>query len=89
MFNPGGLTLAELSATVRDLAIVTFLIGLGWKGRGIVQPVVDVFKQAKDFFVRADHHMITMETQMNSLLNNHLAHLKQAESETKPEEKQK
>lgn len=89
MFNPGALTLAELSSAVRDFGIVGTLVILGWKGRSWAQPVIDVFKEAKGFFERADRHMTTMETQMNLLLTNHLAHLKQAEPESKLAEAKK
>jgi hypothetical protein len=79
MFNPGGITLAELSSAVRDLTIIGVLLSLGWKSRALVQPIIDFFNESKDFFSKANHHMIFMETSMGSLLNNHLAHLKQAE----------
>jgi hypothetical protein len=85
MFNPGSLTLAELSSAVRDFGIVGTLVYVGWKGRSWIQPMIDVFSETKDFFQRADRHMTTMETQMSLLLNNHLAHLKQVEPE--PESK--
>jgi hypothetical protein len=84
MFNPGGVTLAELSAAVRDFGIVGVLIVIGWKSRSWTQPIIDVIERATRFFDRADRHMTTIETQMNLLLNNHLAHLKQADSEYKP-----
>lgn len=82
MFNPGSMTLAELSSVVRDFGIFGTLVMVGWKGRSWVQPVIDVFSEAKDFFQRADRHMTTMEAQMSLLLNNHLSHLKQTDSES-------
>jgi hypothetical protein len=84
MFNPGSMTLAELSSVVRDFGIVGTLVMVGWKGRSWIQPVIDVFSEAKNFFERADRHMTTMETQMSLLLNNHLAHLKQEIKESEP-----
>lgn len=87
MFNPGAVTLSELSSAVRDFGIVGTLVVIGWKGRSWVQPAFDLFKKASTFFDRAETHMVTMEGQMNLLLNNHLSHLKQAEHSEKQTEK--
>lgn len=76
MFNPGALTLDELSSVLRNLTLVATLVIIGWKGRSWVQPAIDFFKEAKEFFLRANQHMLTMEKQMATLLDNHLSHLK-------------
>jgi|SRR6266705_5439250 len=80
MFNPGALTLAELSSALKDFGILTVCLTVGWKGRGLIQPGIDLFKKASTFFDRAEIHMITMESDMNILLNNHLKHLKSEET---------
>jgi len=80
MFNPGALTLGELSSALKDFGILTVCLTVGWKGRGLIQPGIDLFKKASTFFDRAEIHMTTMEGQMNLLLNNHLKHLKSDEA---------
>jgi len=77
MTNLGSMSLGEFVSTVRD---VLFFIGLsiaGWKARSLVQPLIDLFKRANEFFDRSETHYTTMETQMDLLLNNHLSHLHQ------------
>lgn len=76
MFNPGTMTLGELSSALKDFGILFAVLTIGWKGRGLIQPGIDLFKKASLFFDRAETHMTTMESQMNLLLNNHLKHLK-------------
>jgi len=88
MFSPSGITLGELSSTIRDFGIFFTLLVLGWKCRGAIQPAIDLFKKANVFLDRADTYMTTSEGQMNLLLNNHLKHLKSDEVESeKPSEK--
>lgn len=77
--NPGGITLAELSSAFRDVTIIGVLLSVGWKGRALIQPVVQFFTDAKKFFGRANEHMTIMESGMHALLTNHLAHLKKQE----------
>lgn len=86
MFNPGGITLAELSSALRDVTVIGVLLSVGWKGRGLIQPVVQFFTDAKVFFGRANQHMVVMESGMNALLTNHLSHLKKAEENSAGEE---
>src|SRR5258708_23743741 len=54
MFNPGALTLGELSSAVKDFGILTICLTIGWKGRGLIQPGIDLFKKASTFFDRAE-----------------------------------
>jgi len=68
MFDPAQLTLGQLSAAARDISIVGALIGASWKLRGI-------YETASKFFERFVKHMDTMESGMNTLLTNHLAHM--------------
>lgn len=68
MFDPAQLTLGQLSAAARDISIVGVLIGASWKLRG-------VYESASSFFKRFVEHMDTMESGMNTLLTNHLAHM--------------
>lgn len=81
MFNPGSITLAELSSAVKDWGILAVIAGLGWKARGIFQPFKDLIADAKSFFVDSRVFYAAQTSQMNLLLNNHLAHLKQSEPE--------
>lgn len=68
MFDPSTLTFGQVSGTLRDFAIVGFLITVVWKSRG-------VYENVKDFFERLTKHMDVMETGMKTLLTNHLAHI--------------
>jgi hypothetical protein len=68
MFDPSGLTLGQISSTVRDFSIVGALIVVAWKARG-------VYESASDFFNRTVKHMDTMETFATTVVNNHLKHI--------------
>ena len=68
MFNPGQLTLGEISSTVKDFAIVALIIKLAWSSRGI-------YEHGKAFFMRCVSHMDFMEKGMSTLLENHLKHI--------------
>lgn len=88
MLNPSQWTIGELSSAIKDYGIfVTVTVG-AWKCRGAVQPAIDLFKKANAFFDKVDEqiargnlHMQKMEGGMDTLLNNHLAHLKAEKSE--------
>jgi hypothetical protein len=68
MFDPSGITLGQISSSVRDFAIVGVLISLSWKARGAYEAVTQ-------FFTRTMKHMDVMEAGMTTLLTNHLAHI--------------
>lgn len=92
MFNPSQLTIGELGAAIKDYGIFFSAIYAVWKLRGAVQPAIDLFKKASEFFDKADEQiakgntfMLNMEKNMDTLLNNHLSHLKQADDSKKPE----
>ena len=68
MFDPGALTLGQLSSSLKDFTIVAFLLGLAWKARGVYEAVTN-------FFNRTMKHMDAMEHGMQTLLTNHLAHI--------------
>lgn len=70
MFDPSSLTLGQLSSSLKDFAIVGFLVGTAWKARGFYELV-------SNFFTRITKHMDVMETGMNTLLTNHLRHIAQ------------
>lgn len=83
MLNPSQWTIGELSSAVKDYGIFASVIVVAWKSRGAIQPAIDLFKKANAFFDKVDEqiargnlHMQKMETGMDTLLNNHLAHLK-------------
>lgn len=93
MLNPSQWTIGELSSAVKDYGIFVTVVVVGWKSRGAVQPLIDFVKKVSEFidkvdarFERADKHMLTMETSMSTLLNNHLAHLKSDAEPTKKSE---
>jgi hypothetical protein len=68
MFDPAQLTLGQLSSAARDISIVGALVGASWKLRGVYETITK-------FFERTMKHMDTMESGMNTLLTNHLAHI--------------
>lgn len=92
MFNPSQLTIGELGSAVKDYGIFFSAIYAVWKLRGAVQPAIDLFKKASAFFDKADEQiakgnafMMSMEKNMDTLLNNHLSHLKTADDSKKSE----
>jgi hypothetical protein len=68
MFDPAGLTLGQVSSTIRDFTVVGFLLASAWKLRG-------AYEFVKQFFERWTKHMTTMERGMNTLLTNHIHHI--------------
>lgn len=83
MFNPSQVTIGELSSAVKDYGIFITVVVVGWKARSVVQPCIDFVKKVSEFidkvdarFERADKFMVSMDTNMDLLLNNHLSHLK-------------
>ena len=68
MFDPAQLTLGQLSAAARDISIVGALIGASWKLRGVYETV-------SKFIERFIKHMDTVESGLETLLTNHLAHI--------------
>lgn len=88
MLSPSQWTIGELSSAVKDYGIFVTVVVIGWKCRGAIQPAIDLFKKANAFFDKVDEqmargnlHMQKMESGMDTLLNNHLAHLKTDKSE--------
>lgn len=71
MFDPSSITLGQVSSSLRDFAIVGVLITTSWKARGAYEAVTQ-------FFTRTIKHMDVMESGMNTLLTNHLAHIEVA-----------
>lgn len=79
MFDLSKMTLPEVISALKDAG---FLIGMvfgpivfGWKGRSWVQPIVDFFKEAKEFMKESKLHQQTMEHNMTLLMTNHMAHI--------------
>lgn len=68
MFIDPSITIAALSALVKDWAIVGTLAYVVWRTRGIYDSV-------SAFITRVNKHMILMEGFASKTLNNHLAHI--------------
>jgi hypothetical protein len=68
MFDPSLLTLGQVFSTIRDLSIVSVLIGGVWKARGL-------YEEGAVFLKRCSRHMDIMEVSMNLMLTNHLSHI--------------
>jgi hypothetical protein len=71
MFDPSSITLGQISSSVRDFAIVGTLLTVTWKARGAYEAITQ-------FFTRTMKHMDVMESGMQTLLTNHLAHIEEA-----------
>jgi hypothetical protein len=71
MLDPSSITLGQISSSVRDFAIVGTLVAAVWKARGVYEAVTQ-------FFTRTMKHMDVMESGMQTLLTNHLAHIEAA-----------
>jgi len=70
MFDPGNLTLGQVSSAIRDFSIVIVLIVSVWKARGI-------FEDVSNFFTRVIKHMDSMESFARTVMDNHLLHIEQ------------
>lgn len=68
MFDPGQITLSQLSSSVRDFSIVGLIAGFVWQARGW-------FAKVERFYERIILHMTTMGNFANRALNNHLTHM--------------
>lgn len=75
MFDPAQITLGQLSSTVRDLSIVTVIVGVVWKARGWFAKGERLYENTEKFIERVSTHMTFMEGCANKALNNHLAHM--------------
>src|SRR6266478_2510376 len=68
MFDPSGITLGQVSSTIRDFSIVGTLVVMAWKARG-------VYESVSQFFDRTLKHMNTMEMFATTVVDNHLKHI--------------
>lgn len=75
MFNLNTITVGDAVSTLRDIGFLIALVVIGWKSRSWVQPGVEFFKRANNFFSLGEEHMRLMEINMQTLLNNHLSHI--------------
>jgi hypothetical protein len=75
MIDLSKMTVGEAISALRDASFLIGFLVLGWKGRSWVQPLFDVFEEAKTFMKESRVHQQTMEQQMGLLLNNHLKHI--------------
>lgn len=75
MFDPNAWTVGEVVTLVRNVGILVAILGVGWKARALVQPVVDFFADLKRLMIRGEKHMDAMEESMSLLLDNHLTHI--------------
>jgi len=75
MFDPSTMTVSQVISALRDIGFLIGMIYIGWNARSIVQPLLDLFKQAKSHLDRSDIFMTKMEISMSTLLMNHLKHI--------------
>jgi hypothetical protein len=69
------LSVGELITALRDASFFVGILVLGWKARGIIQPAIAFFDDAKKTMDRANEHFEVMESGMSTLLTNHLKHI--------------
>ena len=69
------MNVGELISSLRDLIFILGMLTVGWKVRAWVQPVIDFFHRANEFFDRSEVHIQRVESGMQMLLNNHLSHI--------------
>lgn len=100
MVHLDSVSVGEFVSTVRDIGFFIGLCVIGWKARGLVQPGIELYKRAikffdgfeerystaQDFFNRSETHYLTMERQMDLLLNNHLSHLANDKKDSETQE---
>lgn len=76
MIDPNAtLTVGQAFSMLKDAAFFIGIPLVGWKARGLFQPLLDFFKDAKLFMTEIREHMSTMDSNMEILLNNHLIHI--------------
>jgi hypothetical protein len=69
------MNVGELISNLRDITITVATLTIGWKARSWIQPIVEFFKRANEFFDRSEAHIQKVESGMQVLLNNHLSHI--------------
>jgi hypothetical protein len=69
------LPLGEVISSLRDVIFILGVLTIGWKIRAWLQPVIEFFKRANEFFDRSEAHIDKVESGMQVLLNNHLSHI--------------
>ena len=71
-------SITEYIAALRDIAFVSGLFILGWKGRAWIQPAFEFFERANKHMDLVEENIISMNKGMNLLLDNHLAHMQKS-----------
>lgn len=78
MFDPAStVTLGQVISNLKDGAFIIGIVVLGWKARGIVQPLINFFEASTKHMLVMEQGIILLQTGMNTLLTNHLPHLEQ------------
>jgi uncharacterized protein YgfB (UPF0149 family) len=77
MFDPSKMTVSEAISALRDAGFLFGMVIAGWKGRSWIQPVIDFFHNGTEFMRESRLHQQIMESQMNLVLTNHLAHIEE------------
>jgi hypothetical protein len=75
MFDPASLTLGQVSSTLRDFAVVGFLVGVAWRARGGFELVKKFFERLTTFMDTVEQDSAFIREGMQTLLHNHLTHI--------------
>lgn len=75
MVDTSKMTVSEVITIIRNIGFLLAILGVGWKARALIQPIVDFFNDTKRLMKRSERHMDVMEESMVLLLDNHLAHI--------------
>ena len=71
------MTVGELFSTLRDAGFFVGLCVVGWKARGLIQPLINFFERAQKHMDVVEVGVGNLQTGMNTLLTNHLSHIEQ------------
>lgn len=71
------ITIGQIITYGRDLSIAGVILKIGWEARSVVQVVKDFFNNVSTFMKAVTEKLDTLNTNVNTLMNNHLQHIDQ------------
>src|SRR6267142_6209106 len=69
------ITLGEIIQYGRDAAIAGAVLKLGWSARGVLELVKNFLSQVVKFMASVELKLDTLNTNVNTVMNNHLYHI--------------
>lgn len=77
MFNPGQITLGELSTIVRDLTIVGVLARGAWRARGFYDSAISFMSDIRTHITEQTEFNTDARAFMTTVTDNHLKHIEE------------